>query len=69
MNATITVVTIFDEIHRLAREVVFSFYRQDNMYPPISIFPMTLQAMLSRDIQKILTREVEEYRKHMSAPE
>ncbi|OUL10108.1 hypothetical protein B0533_01730 [Sedimentibacter sp. SX930] len=61
-------VTIFDEIHRLAREVVFSFYRQDNMYPDI-YFSYDLQAMLSRDIQKILTREVEEYRKHMSAPD
>lgn len=61
-------VTIFDEIHRLAREVVFSFYRQDNMHPDI-YFSYDLQAMLSRDIQKILTREVEEYRKHMSAPD
>ena len=61
-------VTIFDEIHRLAREVVFSFYRQDNMHPDI-YFSYDLQAMLSRDIQKILIREVEEYRKYMSAPD
>lgn len=61
-------VTIFDEIHRLAREVVFSFYRQDNMHPD-AYFSYDLQAMLSRDIQKILTREVEEYRKYMSAPD
>ena len=61
-------VTIFDEIHRLAREVVFSFYRQDNMHPDI-YFSYDLQAMLSRDIQKILIREVEKYRKYMSAPD
>lgn len=61
-------VTIFDEIHRLAREMVFSFYRQDNMHPDI-YFSYDLQAMLSRDIQKILTREVEEYRKYLPAPD
>ncbi len=61
-------VTIFDEIHRLSREVVFSFYRQDNMHPD-AFFSYDLQAMLSRDIQKILTREVEEYRKYMSVPD
>jgi len=61
-------VTIFDEIHRLAREVVFSFYRQDNMHPD-AYFSYDLQAMLSRDIQKILAREVEEYRKYLPAPD
>ncbi|SFE14525.1 hypothetical protein [Trichococcus pasteurii] len=44
-------VSVFDEIHRLAKEMVFSFYRQDNMYPE-SYFSYDLQAMLSRDIQK-----------------
>ena len=53
-------VSVFDEIHRLAREVVFSSYRQDNMHPE-AYFSYDLQAMLPRDIQKILVREVEEY--------
>jgi hypothetical protein len=61
-------VSVFDEIHRLAREVVFSFYRQDNMHPE-AYFSYDLQAMLSRDIQKILVREVEEYRNCLPAPD
>jgi hypothetical protein len=61
-------VTIFDEIHRLAREVVFSFYRQDNMHSD-AYFSYDLQAMLSRDIQKILVREVEEHRKYLPFPD
>lgn len=61
-------VSVFDEIHRLAREMVFSFYRQDNMHPN-AYFSYDLQAMLPRDIQKILTREVEEYRKYLPAPD
>lgn len=61
-------VSVFDEIHRLAREVVFSFYRQDNMHPE-AYFSYDLQAMLSRDIQKILVREVEEYRNYLPSPD
>lgn len=61
-------VSVFDEIHRLAREVVFSFYRQDSMHTDV-YFSYDLQAMLPRDIQKILTREVEEYRKYLPAPD
>lgn len=61
-------VSVFDEIHRLAREVVFSFYRQDNMHPD-AYFSYDLKAMLSRDIQKILIREVEAYRNYLPSPD
>lgn len=61
-------VSVFDEIHRLAREVVFSSYRQDNMHPE-AYFSYDLQAMLPRDIQKILVREVEEYRENLPFPD
>ncbi|CZQ88066.1 tellurite resistance TerB C-terminal domain-containing protein [Trichococcus ilyis] len=61
-------VSVFDEIHRLAREVVFSFYRQDHMHPD-AYFSYDLQAMLPRDIQKILAREVEEYRNYLPVPD
>ena len=61
-------VTAFDEIYRLSREVVFSFYRQDNMHPE-AYFSYDLQAMLPRDIQKILVCEVEKYRKYLPSPD
>ncbi|WP_159072129.1 tellurite resistance TerB C-terminal domain-containing protein [Trichococcus paludicola] len=61
-------VTAFDEIYRLSREVVYSFYRQDNMHPE-AFFSYDLQAMLSRDIQKILTQEVDAYRKNLPFPD
>lgn len=61
-------VSVFDEIHRMAREVVFSFYRQDNMHPE-AYFSYDLQAMLPRDIQKTLVREVEEYRNYLPSPD
>ena len=61
-------VTAFDEIYRLSREVVFSFYRMDNMHVSV-FFSYDLQAMLPRDIQKILVREVEEYRKYLPSPD
>ena len=61
-------VTAFDEIYRLSREVVFSFYRQDNMHPE-AYFSYDLQAMLPRDIQKILVCEVEKHRKYLPSPD
>ena len=61
-------VTAFDEIYRLSREVVFSFYRQDNMHPE-AYFSYDLQAMLPRDIQKILVCEVEKHRKYLPFPD
>ena len=61
-------VTVFDEIYRLSKEVVNSFYRQDNMLAA-DFFSYDLKAMLSRDIQKFLTHEVDVYRENLPFPD
>ena len=61
-------VSVFDEIYRLSKEVVYSFYRMDNMYAA-DFFSYDLKAMLSRDIQKILTLEVDAYRENVPFPD
>ncbi|WP_106448875.1 tellurite resistance TerB C-terminal domain-containing protein [Trichococcus alkaliphilus] len=61
-------VTAFDEIYRLSKEVVYSFYRMDNMYAA-DFFSYDLKAMLSRDIQKIITHEVDAYRENVPFPD
>ena len=61
-------VSVFDEIYRLSKEVVYSFYRQDNMHVT-DFFSYDLKAMLSRDIQKILTHEVDAFRENVPFPD
>lgn len=61
-------VTVFDEVYRLSKEVVNSFYRQDNMLAA-DFFSYDLKAMLSRDIQKIITHEVDAYRENLPFPD
>lgn len=61
-------VTAFDEIYRLSREVVCSTYRLDNVHVSV-FFSYDLRTMLSRDIQKILTHELEAYRENLPFPD
>ena len=61
-------VTAFDEIYRLSKEVVFSFYRQDNR-KGADFFSYDLYAMLPRDIQKIITHELDAYRESLPFPD
>ena len=61
-------VSVFDEVYRLSKEVVFSFYRQDTIHVA-DFFSYDLKAMLSRDIQKILTHEVDAYRENLPFPD
>lgn len=61
-------VTVFDEVYRLSKEVVNSFYRQDNMLAA-DFFSYDLKAMLSRDIQKFLTNEVDVFRENVPFPD
>jgi hypothetical protein len=57
-------VSVFDEIYRLSKEVVYSFYRLENT-PAANLFSYDLKAMLSRDIQKILAHEIDAYRENV----
>lgn len=61
-------VTAFDEIYRLSREVVCSSYRLDNVQVSV-FFSYDLRTMLSLDIQKILTHEVDAYRENLPFPD
>ena len=61
-------VTAFDEIYRLSREVVCSSYRLDNVQVSV-FFSYDLRTMLPLDIQKILTHEVDAYRKNLPFPD
>ena len=61
-------VTAFDEIYRLSREVVCSSYKMENVHVSV-FFSYDLRTMLPRDIQQILTHEVEMYRKNLPFPD
>ena len=61
-------VSVFDEVYRLSKEVVYSFYRMDNMYAA-DFFSYDLKAMLPKDIQKIIAHEVDAYRKNLPFPD
>ena len=61
-------VTAFDEIYRLSREVVCSSYKMENVHVSV-FFSYDLRTMLPRDIQQILTHEVEMYRKNLPIPD
>ena len=61
-------VTAFDEIYRLSREVVCSSYKMENVHVSV-FFSYNLRTMLPRDIQQILTHEVEMYRKNLPIPD
>lgn len=61
-------VTVFDEVYRLSKEMIYSFYRMDNMYAA-DFFSYDLKAMLSRDIQKILTHEVDVFLDNVPFPD
>ncbi|MGB9344258.1 tellurite resistance TerB C-terminal domain-containing protein [Trichococcus sp.] len=61
-------VTVFDEVYRLSKEVIYSFYRMDNMYAA-DFFSYDLKSMLSRDIQKILTHEVDVFLENVPFPD
>lgn len=61
-------VTVFDEVYRLSREVVCSSYRLDNVQVSV-FFSYDLRTMLPLDIQKILTHEVDAYRKNLPFPD
>ena len=61
-------VSVFDEVYRLSKEVIYSFYRMDNMYAD-DFFSYDLKAMLSRDIQKILTHEVDVFLENVPFPD
>ncbi len=61
-------VSVFDEIYRLSKEVVYSFYRLDNKQIT-DLFSYDLRAMLPRDIQKILAHEVDACRENLPFPD
>ncbi|CZR08346.1 tellurite resistance TerB C-terminal domain-containing protein [Trichococcus collinsii] len=61
-------VSVFDEVYRLSKEVVYSFYRQDTI-PVADFFSYDLKAMLSRDIQKIITHEFDAYQENLPFPD
>ncbi|WP_319467077.1 tellurite resistance TerB C-terminal domain-containing protein [uncultured Trichococcus sp.] len=61
-------VTAFDEIYRLSREVVCSTYRLDNVQVSV-FFSYDLRTMLPRDIQKIITHEVDAFRGNVPFPD
>ncbi|CZQ93831.1 Hypothetical protein Tpal_1692 [Trichococcus palustris] len=61
-------VSVFDEIYRLSKEVVYSFYRLENTHVA-NLFSYDLKAMLSRDIQTILAHEVDACRENLPIPD
>lgn len=61
-------VSIFDEIYRLAKETVYSFYRLENTQPA-DFLSYTLEAMLPRDVQTLLMRELDAYHEVLPFPD
>ncbi|MEK6190584.1 MAG: hypothetical protein N2A99_06310 [Carnobacterium alterfunditum] len=59
--------SIFDEIYRLAKNLVCSFYRQESKESADFISYM-MESMLSSDIRFLLTKEIDEYRGGLPFP-